>query len=289
MLGGYAAPATGAQMIRFVFDQRALAQCFLARILWLQGSADQALGLTQEIVEAAVARGDGLSLCQTLVQGACPVALFVGDLEALERYSSMLLDYSQRQGLDFWQAFGRCFQNVLFIKRGEVADGLGKLADALSGLREIQFGVHYGVFLGEFADALARVGRAAEGRRTIDEALARAERNEERWYEPELLRIKGEIVLRAAHPNASEEAERCFLESIDLSRRQETIAWRLRAATSLARLRVQNKRIAEARDMLAPLYAEFGEGLNTADVRAAKELLEQFVTKGGKASRSAPR
>ena len=185
-----------------MFDQRAIAQCFLARILWLQGSGDQAVSLTKEIVETAVAGDDGLSLCQTLVQGACPVALFVGDLEALEHYVSMLLDYSERQALDFWQAFGRCFQSVLYIRRGHLAEGLARLAEALDGLREIQFGVYYGVFLSEFADALARVGRAEEGRRTIDEALARAERNEERWYKPELLRIKGEIVLRQGLPNA---------------------------------------------------------------------------------------
>ena len=248
MLSGYVAPVTGAQMIRFVFDQRAIAQCFLARILWLQGSGDQAVRLTKEIVEAAVSRDDGLSLCQTLVQGACPVALFVGDLEALERYVSMLLDYSQRQALDFWQAFGRCFQSVLYIRRGQLAEGLAKLAEALDGLREIQFGVYYGVFLSEFADALARAGRADEGRRTIDEALDRADRNEEHWYKPELLRIKGEIVLREALPNASEEAERCFMESLDWSRRQETIAWQLRAATSLARLHLRENHAAKARE-----------------------------------------
>ena len=137
-----------------------------------------------------------------------------------------------------------------------VAEGLARLGAALEELRKIQFGVYYGVFLSEFADALGRVGRAEEGLRAIDEALARAERNEERWYQPELLRIKGEIVLRQGLPNAPEEAERYFVELLDWSRRQETIAWQLRAATSLARLYRRENRTGEARNILAPVYAQ---------------------------------
>ena len=196
MLGEYEVPVVGAQIIRFVFDQRATAQCFLARILWLQGQAERATSLTEEIVATALVGNDGLSLCQTLVQGACPVALFVGDLEALDRYVTMLLDYSERQALDFWQAFGRCFRGVLTIRRGRIPEGLAMLGAALGELRDIQFGVYYGVFLSEYADALSLVARVDEGRKAIDEALERSARNEERWYVAELLRIKGEIVLR---------------------------------------------------------------------------------------------
>jgi predicted ATPase len=230
--------------------------------------------LTKEIVEVALSRDDGLSLCQALVQGACPVALFVGDLEALGRYASMLLEYAQRQALDFWQAFGRCFKSVLHIRYGHLAEGLANLAVALDGLREIQFGVYYSVFLSEYADALARAERAAEGRRAIDQAIGRADRNEEYWYKPELLRIKGEIVLREALPNAAEEAEKFFSESLDLSRQQQTIAWQLRAATSLARLHLLKSRAARARNTLAPIYAGFSEGFETADMKAAREVLD---------------
>src|SRR5205085_6887784 len=86
MLADYEPPVTGAQIIRYVFDQRATAQCFLARILWLQGFADQAKRLVDRIVETAVASKNVLSLCQVLVQAACPVALYTGDLAAFERH-----------------------------------------------------------------------------------------------------------------------------------------------------------------------------------------------------------
>jgi predicted ATPase len=277
MLSRYEVPVIGAQIIRFVFDQRATAQCFLARILWLQGSTDQATRLVKTIVDGALTGKDVLSLCQTLVQGACPVALFVGDLEALERYTTMLLDHSERQALAFWQTYGRCFQGALFIRRGDVADGVAMLGAALGGLREIQFGVYYGVFLGEYADGLGRVGRAEEGLAAVDEALARCERNDERWYQAELLRIKGGLVLRQGGRGAANKAVQYFIESLDWSRRQRTIAWELRAATSLARLRHLQKRNVDAREVLSPVYARFDEGLETTDQLEARELLASLA------------
>src|SRR5262249_58691890 len=104
----------------FVFDQRAMAQCFLARILWLQGCGDQAMRLVKTIVDHALASNDVLSLCQVLVQAACPVAFFVGDLAVAERYVTMLIDQSARQALAFWQTYGPCFRGVLRLRRWQL-------------------------------------------------------------------------------------------------------------------------------------------------------------------------
>ena len=82
VVAGYEAPVIGGRKIRFVFDQRATAQCFLARILWLQGYADQAFRLSREVADKAESGDDGLTLCQVLVQAACPVSLLVGDLDS---------------------------------------------------------------------------------------------------------------------------------------------------------------------------------------------------------------
>jgi predicted ATPase/DNA-binding winged helix-turn-helix (wHTH) protein len=276
MLGRYEVPVVGAQIIRFVFDQRAMAQCFLARILWLQGFADQAVRLVRGIVDGALAGSDVLSLCQALVQAACPVAFFLGDLDAAERYVMMLLDHSARQDLNFWQAFGHGFQGVLVIRRGHVVEGLTRLGAALDELREIQFGVFYGLFLGEFADALGRAGRATEGLVAIDEALARSKRNDECWYLPELLRIKGELVLRERGRDAPHVAERYFLESLDWSHRQQTPAWELRTTISLGALWRDQSRTYDARNLVAPSYARFTEGFGTSDLQAARRLLKEL-------------
>ena len=273
MLGEYQPPVIGAQIIRYVFDQRATAQCFLARILWLQGSADQARGLVDSIVDGAIASKNVLSLCQILVQAACPLAFFVGDLAAADRYVTMLLEQSARQALDFWQIYGRCFDALLVARRGRIDDGAVRLGAAVDELREIQYGVYYTMFLGEYADALGRAHRLDQALATIDRALARCERNDERWYFAELLRIRGEILLRGAKPDAAQKAEECFLDALDWSRRQGTAAWRLRAAMSLAKLYRAGQRDAEAKGILLPVYDGFTEGLDTADLREAKAIL----------------
>src|SRR5262249_54143360 len=131
----------------------------------------------------------------------------------------------------------------------------------------------YLAFLAELAEACSRAGEIANAQAAIDEALERCRRNQELWYVAELQRIKGEIALREDSSNAATTAESFFLQSLDSARRQGALSWELRAATSLARLRHSQGRLADARNQLAPVYARFAEGFETSDVKAARELL----------------
>ncbi|WP_343715795.1 winged helix-turn-helix domain-containing protein [Inquilinus sp.] len=275
MLGRYEVPVIGAQMIRFVFDQRAMARCFLARILWLQGRPTHAVQMVRSIVDGAASGNDTLTLCQVLVHAACPVALFVGDRPLVEHYVSMLID-NAAQGLAFWQGWGRCFRGVLRIKSGELDRGLAELEAALAELREIQYGVYYIVFQSEYAAALGLAGNIGEGLAAIDEALARSEQNDERWYFAEILRIKGELILSYGAPDGPREAELYYHRSLEWARRQQTIAWELRTATSLARLWKDQNRAGEALALLAPIHDRFGEGQDTHDLVVAQELLQEL-------------
>lgn len=273
MVARYQVPVIGSRIIRFVFDQRATAQSFLARILWLQGQADEAERLASALVETAIEEEDVLSLCQVLVQAACPVALFTGDLESADRHVRTLLEHAERHSLAFWQAYGHCFNALLTIRQGAVDAGLKALGNALHELRDMQFGVLYGVFLAEYAAALGQVGDHTGGLDAVETALARARRNQELWYLPEFLRIKGEIVLRSAEPASRAQAETLFREALEISREQHTPAWELRAATSLAKLVQANGSPDEARRLLGPIHARFTEGLETADYRAATAFM----------------
>ena len=134
----------------------------------------------------------------------------------------------------------------------------------------------YTPFLAEIADALGRDGKATEGLSIIDEALARSERNEERWCVAELLRIKGELILRESAPQAATAAEEHFLQSLDWARRQGALSWELRTSTSLARLQHDQGRTAEARSLLQSVYDRFSEGFETADLKAAKAYLHSW-------------
>ena len=273
MLANYVVPVTGSQMIRFVFDQKITARCFLARVLWLKGFPDQASSGVDEIVESAVAENDPLSLCQALVQAACPVSLFIGDLDKAKRFVDMLLEYPSRDGLDFWQAYGHGFHGALLVKRGDIARGLALLTTALAELRNIQFGVYYNYFLGEFAETSALAGNFDQGLAVIDEALRRSEHDEGRWCSAELLRLKGSILRRSQAQNAFEQAESCFRQALEVARRQQTLAWELRAAISLCKLRRDHGAGVGTRELLLPVYEKFTEGFETPDLREARELL----------------
>ena len=113
-----------------------------------------------------------------------------------------------------------------------------------------------------------------EGLAAIEEAIERSERTEERWSMAELLRVKGELLLLQGAPNAAAAAEEQFLAALDWARRQELLSWELRGATSLARLWHRQRRTSQARKLLASVYGRFSEGFGTADLIAAKAVLE---------------
>jgi predicted ATPase len=93
------------------------------------------------------------------------------------------------------------------------------------------------------------------------------------WCAPEVLRKHGEHLLSRGDPGAVKAAEREFRRSMDLARRQGALAWELRGAISLGRSWIAQGRFVEAQELVAPLYGRFGEGLDTADLRAARILL----------------
>jgi predicted ATPase/DNA-binding winged helix-turn-helix (wHTH) protein len=275
MLSRYVAPVHASDvMIRFQFDQRIAARSYHARILWLQGLPDQAMRAVLSSIDEAEANGHALTLCYALVHAACPVALFTGELTAADRFTTMLLDRSARAGLNALHALGRCFRGTLAVKRGDFDMGSQILRATIDELGKGEFALFRTAFLCVLAEGLAGAGQIAEGLATIHDALARCERYEEQWCFAELLRVKDELELQHESAAASSATERYFLKSIDWARRQGALSWELRAATSLARLRHQQNRTAEARELLVSVYERFTEGFETADLRAANTLLE---------------
>jgi predicted ATPase len=219
------------------------------------------------------------SLCYALSQAACPIALLVGDLATAEHYVRMLLDHSIRRALALWQAWGRSYQGVLVIKRGDSATGLRLLRAGLNELRGAKFAaLQLVTFL--MAEALGRAGQIVDGLAMIEEAIARSEHTEERWLIAELLRVKGELFLLQGTPGAAAAAEGQFRQALDLAYRQRALSWELRAATSLARLLRDHDRSAEAIALLVPIYNRFTEGFGTADLITAKQLLDELGDAG---------
>jgi len=273
VLDRYSGPSYRAHTIRFLLDQRVSARAVLAEVLWLQGFPDQAMGAVEHNIIEAFEANHALTLCNALAK-ACPVALFVGDLEAAERYVTMLQDHAARNALASWQAEAQCFRSVLMIRRGDVPPGANALGTALEELREIRFALRYIELLGELAELLGRAGEVELGLDAIDEAIGRTESNGERWCLAELLRIRGELLLLQGAAAAKQTAQDHFLRSIECARAQRALAWELRASTSLARLWAGEQRSLEAREQLASVFGRYTEGHGSADLKAAAELLE---------------
>jgi predicted ATPase len=124
------------------------------------------------------------------------------------------------------------------------------------------------------AEGLGKAGQIADAFDAIDDAIARAERTEELWQFPELLRVKGELLLLQDSVPQIAAAEDYFRQALNWARRQDALSWELRAAVSLARLLHDQGRSAEALALVQPVYDRFTEGFETADLKAAEALLD---------------
>jgi tetratricopeptide (TPR) repeat protein len=184
--------------VRFQLDQRVSARVHLARTLWLQGLADQAMHAAESSPEDARVTNHANSVCYALAVAACPIALWVGDLDAAEHYIGTLLGHSARHGLMIWRALGQSYRGQLAIQRGEVTAGLRLLR---AGFDEIDEAGPASLRLIELlmAEALGRAGQIDDGLAAIEEAIDHSERTGERWLSAEFLRVKGELILFAGH------------------------------------------------------------------------------------------
>jgi predicted ATPase len=125
------------------------------------------------------------------------------------------------------------------------------------------------------AEAYGRAGQPEAGLQVLAEALRLVAETKERWWEAELIRLKGALLLQRPIPEIHQ-AEACFQQALAVSRGQQAKALELRAAMSLTRLWQQQAKRAAARDLLVPIYGWFTEGFDTADLQEAQALLEEL-------------
>ena len=208
-----------------------------------------------------------------LADGACIVAMLSGELDDAEHFAGMLTEHAEEHDLGVWRIYGRAVRGRLLAWRGRGADGAALLRSALAELRKTPLDMRFQLYLVWLAEVVGAAGQVVEALAAIDEALERAERTEERWYMPELLRLRGELRLQDAEAGDTADVRGMFAESLRLARSQNVLSWELRTTMSLVRLRHGRAGGAEARAILASVLARFSEGFGTADLVAAKRLL----------------
>jgi predicted ATPase/DNA-binding winged helix-turn-helix (wHTH) protein len=268
--------ARRADILRSGVDHSLQAHGVVAQVFWLQGLPDQAAQTARVVLADAQADCSAFSLCRTLAWCGCTIYLRLGDLEAAEQSTSLLKDRAEKHGLKSYYFSALGFEGHLSAKRGDIAAGQRLLRAALDGLREAQYELLYTPFLSTLAEVLAIAGHFDDGLAAADEALHRTERNHGFWWMPEALRIKGEVLLLSEGVD-SIAAEDHFCRATDLAHRQGALSWELRAATSLARLRQARDHRREARELLASVYGRFSEGFDTADLKAARRIVDEPI------------
>jgi predicted ATPase/DNA-binding winged helix-turn-helix (wHTH) protein len=272
----YVRPKDRSHIVRFQFDPRIVARTLRAKSLWAQGFPEQSVSEARGVVEEAIAVGHAMSLALTLAQGACAVTLLSGEWDAAEHFIDLFLKHTAEHALAPWHDWAVCLGAMLLIGQGSTGEGVERLRRTLEELPEGAFFAHYAGIQATLAEALGKVGEISDGHRTVDQALLRAEHHGERWYVAEFLRIKGEL-LRAEHtPQSRLQAEEQFHRSLACAREQEALSWELRTSISLSRMYQEQGQTHAAWDALTPVYARFKEGFNTADLKAAKALINQL-------------
>ena len=260
-------------MIRIVNDLRASACGHLSASLLSLGRLDAAAQIATGAVEEARAANQPIALCIALTWEAGLVFLSLGALETAEHYGEELIDHAYKHALVPFHAVGLCVRGSLAAKRGDPQRGLDPLRRGLAEMQKASYLLFFPFFRAELAAALAAVGRIDDGLAEIDGAIRFADETDYRWFVPELLRAKGDVLLRQGLHNQAL-AEECFGRALELARTQGALFWELRAALGIARLRVRQNNPADAAGILRPVYDRFTEGFATADLQAAKALLE---------------
>ena len=247
-------------------------QVYLANVLFCLGFPDQALARSEAIIFEARRLNHPPSLAGSLAIGMRLRSL-VGDDAALDEGVNQLVALATEEGFPHWRTQGEIYHGWVKVKNGDVADGTSLLRSNTTAYRASGVELFVPHYIDLLASAYEIEGRFQEGLALLDEALQVAERTGERWLEAELNRHKGELLLRQGH---SEAAGELYRKALSVAREQEAKLWELRAAMSLARLRRDQGRRAEARDLLAPTYGWFTEGFDIPDLKDAKTLLDEL-------------
>ena len=182
---------------------------------------------------------------------------------------------SREHGLDAVELWCLLPRGWALAQQGEVTKGISDIREGMERRRAYGIGAVWPWFLALVADAYGMLGQLGEGLEALEEALQWVQRNDERLYEAEVYRIKGELLLRHDAPDTAA-AGQCFERALKVARQQQAKSWELRAAMSLSRLWQQEGRRDDARELLMPVYGWFTEGFDTADLQDARMLADRL-------------
>ena len=261
-------------------DVGAAALCYLSWSLWHLGFVDQA----SEVAADAVKRAEELSSPHTQVFTICHargmIDIFRRRSEDMRSYAGSVVSLCNEHGLSHWMACGRILEGWAATSRGEVDHGVDLLRAGVAAWRKAGARLWLPVFMSLEAEAYAKSGRGDAALEAIEQAIAISEETGEHLFLAEILRIKAGLL--SGTDRAGDQVETLLAKSLKIARGQQARCWELRTACDLASLWQSKGRAKEALQLLQPIYAQFTEGFDTADLRYAKLILDSLKPNGSR-------
>jgi class 3 adenylate cyclase/tetratricopeptide (TPR) repeat protein len=260
--------------LSYAVDPRIAGQLMLAWDLWVLGYPARAHHNAFQALGQAVEGADPYSIAFAHYVTSA-VQLLRGQFQDSLVYADRSLAVAKEHGVNLYALYSRFGRGCALVKMRQSEQAIVEIREGIEEARRSNLGYMRGFMLGWLATAQAEIGDMEAALATINEALQLIGDISGRAWEAELRRLRGEILL-AVRRDAAEDAERSYRGAITVAKSQQAHSLELRAATSLARLLLDQGRTTEARAPLAEAFGWFTEGFDTADLIEAKELLARL-------------
>ena len=247
---------------------------YLAWTLWLLGYPDQALKRADEAQPLAKQVANLYTQARSLYWDSL-LRQFTGQWDVLRERIEVAISMATEHGFAIVLGVGPIMRGWALVAEGRAEEGIKEISQGLKRYRATGAGFQLPHLLTPLIEAHNKLEQPEEGLTALAEAQALVEKTGERYYEAELQRLKGELLL-AQSPDDPAEAEACFHNALEIARGQQAKSLELRAAMSLARLWQRQDKVGDARQLLNDVFAWFAEGFDTADLRDARALLDEL-------------
>jgi class 3 adenylate cyclase/predicted ATPase len=246
-----------------------------AGALWLMGYPEQALARVHDALALAHELSHPFSLAFVRYWVAF-VFQVCRNVSAVQEQAEAAVALSTERGFPLWAAAGTSLRGWALAIQDQGTEGIAQVRQGIAAWRTSGGALWVPYYCTVLAEAYDHLGHTADGLQALAEAHTLVEQQEERWWEAEISRLRGVVLLK--HPVIQqEEAEACFQQALAVARRQQARSLELRAAMSLGRLWQRQGKRGEARELLAPIYGWFTEGFDTADLQEARALLDELA------------
>lgn len=266
--------------------------------LWFLGYPDQALAKCRDSIALALDLAHPHSLAYVSIFTAITYQLR-GEPQRTQQQAEAGLKLAVEHGFSIWKGIGEILQGWSIALQGKAKEGVTLIERGIALWRAVGAEVSLPYYLSLLAEAHGRAEDPQKGIKILDEALAVLSRTGDRWWEAELYRLKGSLILQAKKPAGevqdpgedqkqtfraliATEAETCFLKALSVARQQQAKSLELRAVVSLVQSWKKQQNVPEDQQLLLEVYNWFTEGFDSPDLQAAKALLTDSFTHEGK-------